>query len=104
MDELVNETVEIARKYFKGVGFDDEQIASLLKAGKRDLTKELTKIQELLESECVDIDAVNLSLHALKGLFLTMGNNSMGEKLNELRKENENEHIISEIKKLLSVS
>lgn len=103
MDELINETVEISRKYFKEFAFEDEQIALLLESGKRDLTKELTKLKKLLESEQIDIDAVNLSIHALKGLFLTMGNNSIGEKLNELRQENENEYIITEIKKLLGL-
>ena len=103
MDELINETVKISRKYFKGFAFEDEQIALLLESGKRDLTKELTKLKKLLESEQIDIDAVNRSTHALKGLFLTMGNNSIGEKLNELRKENENERIIIEIKKLLGL-
>lgn len=103
MDDLINETVEISRKYFKGFAFADEQIASLLESGKRDLTKELTKLQKLFESELIDMDALNLSIHALKGLFLTMGNNSIGEKLNELRQENESERIITETKKLLGL-
>lgn len=103
MDDLISETMEISRNYFKGFAFEDDQIASLLESGKRDLTKELTKLQKLFESELIDIEAVNLSLHALKGLFLTMGNNFMGERMNELRQENENEHVITEIKKLLGL-
>ncbi|HEY9190587.1 MAG TPA: hypothetical protein VIM88_06940 [Sulfurovum sp.] len=101
MDDLINETVEISREYFKGFAFEDEQIASLLESGKRDLQKELAKLQTLFESERIDMDAVNLSIHALKGLFLTMGNTSMGEQLSELRQENETERMITETKKLL---
>jgi len=102
MDELINETVEIAHKHFKEFGFEDEQISSLLESGKRDLIKELIKLQKLLEKKLIDIDSVNLSLHALKGLFLTMGNTTVGDKLYEFRHKNENERI-TEIKKLLDM-
>jgi len=103
MDKVINETVEIARKNFKEFGFEDEQIAQLIESGKRDLTKELTKLQKLLETEVIEIDTINLSLHALKGLFLTMGNVTVGDKLTELHNESEDTRIISEIKSLLDV-
>jgi hypothetical protein len=103
MEKLINETVEIARKHFKMFGFEDEQTIQLIESGKRDLTKELNKLQKLLEKEIIEIDAVNLSLHALKGLFLTMGNTAVADKLIELRQESENIRIISEVKELLGV-
>ena len=103
MDKVINETVEIARKNFKEFGFEDEQIAQLIESGKRDLTKELTKLQTLLEKEVIEIDTINLSVHALKGLFLTMGNVTVGDKLTELHNESEDTRIISEIKLLLDV-
>ena len=103
MDKVINETVEIARKNFKEFGFEDEQIAQLIESGKRDLTKELTKLQTLLEKEVIEIDTINLSVHALKGLFLTMGNVTVGDKLTELHNESEDTRIISEIKCLLAV-
>ncbi len=101
MEKLINDTAEIARKHFQAFGFEDEQITALLAAGKRDLTKELSKLQALLESEQIDIDALNLSLHALKGLFLNMGNSMVAEKLNELRQEGSTAERITEIKALL---
>lgn len=104
MDELINETVKISRKYFKELSFEDEQITSLIESGKRDLTKELTKLQKLFESEIIDITAVNLSLHALKGLFLTMGNIKIGNMFDELHNENDNSRIITEIMRLLDIS
>jgi len=102
MDKLINETVEIARKHFQGFGFDDEQIVPLLEAGKRDLTKELEKLRTLVADERIDIDALNLSLHALKGLLLNMGNSSVADKLTELREEEKvSPQLLSDIKALL---
>lgn len=101
LEKLINETTEIARKHFQAFGFEDEQITSLLAAGQRDLTKELGKLQALLESDKIDIDVINLSLHALKGLFLNMGNIAVAEKLNELRQEGSTAERLAEIRALL---
>lgn len=103
MEKLINETVEIARKHFKMFGFEDEQIGSLLKSGKRDLENELKRLQKVLEDEPINIDTINLSLHALKGLFLTMGNTTVADKLVELRQESDNMPMVNEIKELLGV-
>lgn len=103
MEKLLNETMDIALKHFNQFGFENEQVVSLLTSGKRDLTKELGKLQKLLENEPIDVDAINLSLHALKGLFLTMGNTIVADKLNELRQENDNTCVVSEIKVLLGL-
>jgi len=103
MEKLLNETMDIALSHFNEFGFESEQIASLLTSGKRDLIKELSKLQKLLDIEPINIDAVNLSLHALKGLFLTMGNTIVADKLNELRQENDNTYIVNEIKVLLGL-
>lgn len=103
MKNLINETMEIASEHFKNFGFEDEQIVPLLESGKRDLTKELNNLQELLKKEVIEIHPVNLSLHALKGLFLTMGNITVGEKLSEIRNESDDKHIINEVKVLLAI-
>jgi len=101
MEKLLAETLEIARKNFKKFGFEDEQIVLLLTSGKNDLTKELNKLQKLLENDPIDIATVNLSLHALKGLFSTMGNSIVADQLNELHQEANHVSIVSEIKSLL---
>ena len=103
MEKLLNETIEIARKNFQAFGFEDEQVETLLSSGKRDLIKELTKLQNLLENAPIDIAKVNLSLHALKGLFATMGNSIVADQLNDLRQESDNRSILSEIKTLLGL-
>ena len=104
MKNLINETMEIASHHFKNFGFEEEQIEPLLASGKRDLTKELNKLQELLlQKEVIEIDKINLSVHAMKGLFLTMGNVTVGEKLSEIHNKSEDTRIINEIKGLLAV-
>jgi hypothetical protein len=103
MEKLIDETLEIAHKYFIDLGFKDDQVTPLLASGKRDITNELNKLKELLEEDKIEIDVLNLSLHALKGLFLMMGNIIIADKLNELRQENEMQNNIIEIQKVLSI-
>lgn len=103
MKKVIDETMEIARQHFKNFGFEDEQILSLLASGRRDLTQELDKLQELLKKEVIEVDKINLSVHALKGLFLTMGNVTVGEKLSEIHNKSEDTRIINEVKLLLAV-
>ena len=101
MEKLIDETVEIARKRFGEFGFSDDQVVKLLESGKRDLVKEFGKLQKLLEEEPEDIKAINLSMHAIKGLLLNMGNMALADKFIELRQEGESRNIITEIKTLL---
>ncbi len=103
MKKVIDETMEIAAQHFKNFGFEDEQILPLLASGNRDLTKELNKLKELLKKEVIEVDKINLSVHALKGLFLTMGNVTVGEKLSEIHGKSEDSRIINEIKLLLTV-
>lgn len=102
MQRLIDETIAIASKNFQGFGFDEEQIDSLLEAGKRDLAKELKVLQTLLEKEPVELDTLNLSLHALKGLLLNMGNTAIAEMFTELRQGKMDDKALSEIKLLLN--
>ena len=101
MEKLIEETIKNANQYFLGLGFQEDQIGALLESGKRDLTEEMTKLSNLLKEEEVNIDTINLSLHALKGLFLMMGNTQIADKLNDLRQENA--HNIVDIKMLLNI-
>jgi hypothetical protein len=103
MEKIINETMIIAHQHFKQFGFENEQIVPLLESGKRDLTKELTKLQNLLKEEVKEIDQINLSTHALKGLFLTMGNVTVADKLIDIRNDSETAHMITEIKVLLDI-
>ncbi len=102
MEKLIDDTTEIARKHFGGFGFSDDQVETLLASGKRDLVKEFGKLQLLLREESVDIEAINNSMHALKGLLSNMGNMALADKFIELRQVSEDGDIIDEIKVLLA--
>ncbi len=102
MQRLIDETGEIAHARFGEFGFSDEQIATLVASGKRDLVKEFGKLQILLDQEPADIEAINDVMHALKGLLSNMGNMVLADKFIELRQESESGDIIAEIKDLLA--
>ena len=87
MEILISKTMEIARQHFGGFGFNEDQIAKLLESGNRDLEIELSTLQELLQQENYNLEDIDFSLHALKGLLMNMGNVDVANKLNELRQE-----------------
>ena len=101
MEELIDETLELASKKFANFGFKEQQIEQLLASGRRDLEKELSKLKILIEEENVNIENVNHSLHALKGLLYNMGNTGAGDIMNDLRSEKDSTEEIAEIKKIL---
>jgi hypothetical protein len=62
----------------------------------------LDKLKTLVADEYIDIGVLNLSLHALKGLLLNMGNSEVADKLNELREEEKiDAQLLADIKALL---
>ena len=104
MQTLIDDTLAIARSHFLGFGFEEQQITPLLEAGSRDLTKELRKLQALLSQEPVPFEQINLSMHALKGLLLNMGNVEAADKFNELRSQDDEEQVLSGVRELLGAS
>ncbi len=101
MKKIISETEVMARDYFKAFGFEDEQINALISVGKRDLEKELTKLERLLHADLTALDDINNVLHALKGLLFQLGNHAVAEKLNEIRSHLDSEATIKEIAELL---
>jgi len=102
MNNIISKTEIIAYDYFKDFGFNEDQINSLILQGKKDLHKELTKLETLLiHADTVSIDDINNILHALKGLLFQMGNHDLAEKLNEIRSNDQREVILKEIPALL---
>jgi len=101
MEDLISETLQIAREKFSAFGFKEEQIDQLLTSGRNDLEKELHTLAALLETEETDIENLNQSLHALKGLLYNMGNMEAGNIMNELRTEGKVSERIDEIKKIV---
>jgi len=103
MGVLIEETLELASKKFSSFGFNEEQVAQLLVSGKKDLEKELDKLKILIMEDSVDIETINDSLHALKGLLYNMGNNEAGDLMNDLRNEKDSAEEIIAIKKILEL-
>jgi hypothetical protein len=104
MSNLIEETLNMAFEKFKKFGFKDEQINQLVASGKKDLIQESEKLVAILKADSLDFEALNNSLHALKGLLLNMGNDAVANKLIELRNENDSEDKIEEIKKIFDIA
>jgi hypothetical protein len=104
MSNLIEETLNMAFEKFRKFGFKDEQISQLVESGKKDLLQESEKLMVILKADDLDFEALNNSLHALKGLLLNMGNDTVANKLIELRNENDSEDKIEEIKKIFDIA
>ena len=103
MEKIISETEVIAFDYLKAFGFADEQVNTLIIQGKKDLRKELTKLQTLLHSDVVSLDDINNVLHALKGLLFQLGNHNIADQLNEIRSHLDSEATLKEIAQLLDL-
>ena len=102
MKNIISKTEVIAYDYLKAFGFSEKQISSLITQGKKDLHKELTKLETLLShADTVSLDDINNVLHALKGLLFQMGNHDLAERLNEIRSNEEREVTLKELSELL---
>ncbi len=102
MQQIITDSIEIATKQFKSFGFKDEQILPLVSSGKRDLTNEMNILKELLVQNS-DTEAINNSIHALKGLLSTMGNKDIVKRLSSIHNETENIINVSQIQELLGL-
>ena len=100
MEELIEETKRIAAERFGTFGFAQAQIEQLLVSGERDIRKEAARLQQLLSEETADPERINQSLHALKGLFLNMGNETLAEKLSDLRHDDNHGEKITVLRNL----
>ncbi|MCF6206792.1 MAG: hypothetical protein L3J47_07885 [Sulfurovum sp.] len=101
MGSLVEESLKIADERFKAFGFSDTQREQLLVSAKRDLESEVAKLRELLALETTDLERINQSLHAIKGLLYNMGNTEAGDRFNDLRNDTAKEEQIQKIEMLL---
>jgi hypothetical protein len=103
MEKLISETLQIARERFAAFGFKETQIEQLLESGRQDLEEEISKLSQLIMAEEHDLQEINQSLHAIKGLLYNMGNMDAGDIMVDLRNTIENEESISKIKTLIGV-
>ena len=101
MEKIINETEILAFDYFKAFEFEDKQIAQLIIQGKKDLHRELKKLEILLHANNISYTDINNVLHALKGLLFQLGNHAVADKLNEVKSQNESDTKLKEIALLL---
>ena len=103
MEKIISETEVIAFDYLKAFGFVDEQVNTLILQGKKDLRKELTKLQTLIHSDVASLDDINNVLHALKGLLFQLGNHNVANQLTEIRSHLDSEATLKKIALLLNL-
>jgi len=101
MEKLIDETLQIAKTRFVSFGFEESQTEALLISAKRDLSKVIVQLEDLLKKDSCDIEQINKSLHALKGLLYNMGNMEAGDQIVELSKCMDEEGLKSRIKKII---
>jgi hypothetical protein len=102
MGSFIEKSLEIADEKFKSFGFSDTQREQLLASGRRDLEKEISRLEELLASNEPDIASINQTLHALKGLLYNMGNTEAGDIMAELKDDAGRPDQLKKIREILS--
>jgi len=103
MSAFIDDTLQIAQNKFKSFGFKDEQIEQLLTSGRKDLVSEFDKLKVILIQDEIDIKLLNDSLHALKGLLLNMGNDTLANNLIELKNNQNIQDKIDNIKSIFEI-
>ncbi|WP_309496438.1 hypothetical protein [Sulfurovum sp.] len=100
MKNIINETEIIAQRHLSSFGFNEEQVSTLIVQGKKDLHKELVKLEVFLNIDTDSLADINNVLHALKGLFSQLGNYKIAEQLNEIEESDIRQVRIKEISEL----
>jgi tRNA A58 N-methylase Trm61 len=100
MVEIVEDTLKLAKQKFEKFGFKEEQINQLISSGRKDLEQEIENLKNILQTTELDTKVLNDSLHALKGLLLNMGNNTIADKLIELKNSDDTQLKIEQIKSI----
>ena len=101
MQKIIDQTEKTARTYFGAFGFADEQISALIATGKKDLQSKLSELETLLDAPETTTEELNSVLHALKGLLFQLGNQELGEQINEIRSHLDDESALDDIRRIL---
>lgn len=99
--KIIDETLELAREECEKFQFDTAQTEKMIQAGKRDLQRELNRLEKVIREHPLRLEQIHHSLHALKGLFLFMGNHAASEKCGQLEQYGD-ALVEEEVRKLLS--
>jgi len=101
MQNIIIKTEQIAVEYLSGLGFGREQIAPLLSQARKDMEAEFARLEMLRHAPSPDAEALDRSLHAIKGLLFNLGNHELAEKLEALRHEEDLQRMLPELERVL---
>jgi hypothetical protein len=101
MRNIIIKTEQIAVEYLTGLGFGREQVAPLLEQARRDMEEEFSRLEMLRHAPSPDPEALDRSLHAIKGLLFNLGNHDLAEKLEALRHEEDLGRMLPELDRVL---
>ena len=66
------------------------------------MSRELERLETLMEAGTIDWEALDKTLHALKGLLFNLGNHDLAEKLESLRGEEGTDAMIVKLRHVLA--
>ena len=101
MQNIISKTERIAVEYLTGLGFSREQVTPLLDQARKDMEEEFGRLEMLRHAPVPDSEALDRSLHAIKGLLFNLGNHELAEKLEALRHEEDLQRMLPELERVL---
>jgi hypothetical protein len=88
-------------EYLTGLGFPADQVQPLIDQARKDMVEELGRLDRLRRADPADPEAMDRSLHALKGLLFNLGDHDLAEKLESLRHEEDIPAMLSKLDRIL---
>jgi hypothetical protein len=93
MHHFIHKTEQLAYTYFKAFSFQDTVIKELLEIAIKEVKYELKKVEELIEAEYLDKEALHSSFHALKGVLSQLGNHEIIRQIEAIETSSSDEEI-----------
>lgn len=101
MDNIIEKILSDAKSNFENFGFEEDDITYLLNKARDDLEKQFSDLKQILEKPSIDIDKLDKSLHALKGLIMQLGSIELANKINSYRELLESNQDLEDLKNTL---
>ncbi len=101
MDNIIEKILSDAKSNFENFGFKEDDITYLLNKARDDLEKQFSDLKQILEKPSIDIDKLDKSLHALKGLIMQLGSIELANKINSYRELLESNQDLEDLKNTL---
>jgi len=102
MRSIIDKTEVVALEYLTGLGFEREQVLPLIAQARKDLENEFIKLDAIRQSPNPEEEALDRSLHAIKGLLFNLGHHDLAEKLEAIRGAEDMEHMLADLDRVLA--